>query len=50
MPQEELDQAVQARLANEDDVQAWDAERAWEDDVLADWEDTVQPERTWRRR
>lgn len=50
MPPEELDQAVQARLANEQDVQAWDAEHAWEDDVLAGWEDTVQPERTWGRR
>ncbi len=50
MPQEELDQAVEARLANEQDVQAWDAEHAWEDDVLAEWEDTVQPERTWGKR
>ncbi len=50
MPQEELDQAVQARLANELDVQTWDAEHAWEDDVLAEWEDTAQPDHTWRRR
>lgn len=49
MPQEELDQAVQARLAHGRDAQAWDAERAWEDDVLAEWEDTTQPEHTWRR-
>jgi hypothetical protein len=48
MPREELDQAVQARLAREQDAQEWDAERAWEDDVLADWEDTVPPEPTWR--
>ena len=47
---EELDQAVQARLERDQDAQAWDVERAYEDDVLAEWEDSVQPEHTWRLR
>lgn len=45
-----VDQAVQARLERDQDAQAWDVERAYEDDALAEWEDSVEPEHTWRLR
>ena len=47
--QEELGQSQQAQRERDQDALEWDTERAWEDDVLAEWEDIIQPETPWAR-